>query len=211
MTGEESMPTRKRMTGQERREKILAAARQNFLRYGFEGTKTRFIAREAGVTEAVLYRHFTSKEQLFEEAVGKDNRRLRTDLLMRCRAVAEAARQRDKTEVLDAERGLYDAMVDALPMLGAMLFAEPEAGKEFYRTHWLPRAQRMVQSHTESFTDLSNDADEDREVARQVLSAIFGVNFGFALHEYFSDGAGTDRDLTVAALTDMLSTGAYRR
>jgi len=36
-----------------------------FARKGYEGTTTREIAEEAGVTEALLFRHFPSKENLY--------------------------------------------------------------------------------------------------------------------------------------------------
>ena len=125
------MATRKRLSADERRAEIISAARRVFLRYGYEGTKTRSIAEEAGVTEAVLYRHFTSKEHLFEESVLKAHAKQRTDLLMRCRAFAEAALSGDRDEALDAEQELFDIMNSALPTLGALLYADPEAGGEF--------------------------------------------------------------------------------
>ena len=51
------------------RKKILAAALQLFLQRGFLGATTRQIAREAGVAEVTLFRHFGSKEKLFEEVI----------------------------------------------------------------------------------------------------------------------------------------------
>ena len=52
--------TRKRISGTERRTLILAAARRIFSQYGYEGAKTLQIAREAKVSEALVYRHFPS-------------------------------------------------------------------------------------------------------------------------------------------------------
>jgi AcrR family transcriptional regulator len=43
---------------------LLAAAREQFARHGFHGAATAAIAREAGCSEAVLYRHFASKRDL---------------------------------------------------------------------------------------------------------------------------------------------------
>jgi AcrR family transcriptional regulator len=53
-----------RLNAEERREAILEAALAVFSRKGFSGTTTKDIAREAGVSEALLYRHFPSKEDL---------------------------------------------------------------------------------------------------------------------------------------------------
>lgn len=51
------------------REKILAAALKLFSQKGYLGATTRQIAREAGVAEVTLFRHFLSKEKLFEEVI----------------------------------------------------------------------------------------------------------------------------------------------
>jgi AcrR family transcriptional regulator len=52
------------MSGPERREGILAAAREQFAKHGFHGAGTAAIARAAGCSEAILYRHFASKRDL---------------------------------------------------------------------------------------------------------------------------------------------------
>jgi AcrR family transcriptional regulator len=53
------------MSGEERRTLILAAARRVFSRNGYDGAKTLQIAREAGVSEALVYRHYPSKLALY--------------------------------------------------------------------------------------------------------------------------------------------------
>lgn len=55
---------KRRVSGEERRELLLAAAREQFAHHGFHGAATAAIAREAGCSEAVLYRHFASKRDL---------------------------------------------------------------------------------------------------------------------------------------------------
>ncbi len=51
------------------RKKILAAALTLFSQRGYLGATTRQIAREAGVAEVTLFRHFGSKGKLFEEVI----------------------------------------------------------------------------------------------------------------------------------------------
>src|ERR1700756_3167355 len=46
------------------KKRILAAAEPVFSRDGVQGATTREIAREAGVNEVTLFRHFNSREQL---------------------------------------------------------------------------------------------------------------------------------------------------
>jgi AcrR family transcriptional regulator len=53
------------MRGDERREQILATAVNLFSRNGFRGTTTKEIARAAGVSEAMVFRHFATKEALY--------------------------------------------------------------------------------------------------------------------------------------------------
>ena len=45
---------------------ILAAAKEEFLDKGYDGARTTSIARNAGVTHAMLHYYFKTKEQLFE-------------------------------------------------------------------------------------------------------------------------------------------------
>lgn len=51
------------------RERILAAAGEEFKSFGFSGATTLNIARRADVTEAQLFRYFGTKQALFREAV----------------------------------------------------------------------------------------------------------------------------------------------
>lgn len=54
-----------RLSAQDRRERLLEVATQLFARHGFNGTTTRQIAKLCGVTEALVFRHFRNKEQLY--------------------------------------------------------------------------------------------------------------------------------------------------
>lgn len=59
----------RRLPAHQRRRQILLAAIRVFARGGLHGTTTREIAAEANVAEALLYRHFEGKEDLFIEAM----------------------------------------------------------------------------------------------------------------------------------------------
>lgn len=58
---------KKKMSGEERKAEIALAARGEFAKTGFYGTSMRDIARAANVSEALIYRHFPSKEALYKE------------------------------------------------------------------------------------------------------------------------------------------------
>jgi AcrR family transcriptional regulator len=53
------------MTSEERRLCVVGAACRVFARSSYSGATTAEIARESGVTEPVLYRHFASKRDLY--------------------------------------------------------------------------------------------------------------------------------------------------
>jgi len=55
------------MSADERKLAILVAAKPLFAQKGFNGTSVRQIAKAANVSEALLYRHFSSKEAMYNE------------------------------------------------------------------------------------------------------------------------------------------------
>lgn len=71
MTGQ---PARLRRSSAELHTLILRAAEQLFGARGYEATTTRDIAEAAEVTEAAIYRHFGTKEALFEAAIARPYR-----------------------------------------------------------------------------------------------------------------------------------------
>ncbi len=53
------------MPADERREQILQTAVTLFSQRGFKGTTTKEIAKAAGVSEAIIFRHFATKDELY--------------------------------------------------------------------------------------------------------------------------------------------------
>lgn len=63
--------TGKRLKASERRASILAVAKVLFADGGYHGVSVDDIARRLGVSPAVLYQHFDSKEALYEAVVSE--------------------------------------------------------------------------------------------------------------------------------------------
>ena len=63
-------PVRKRLSSTQRRAAILAVAKRLFADKGFHGVSVHEIVAELGVSPAVLYQHFPSKEALYEAVLG---------------------------------------------------------------------------------------------------------------------------------------------
>jgi AcrR family transcriptional regulator len=59
------MKTKLKMSSDERRAAIIRTVGCVFAEKGFHGTTTRELAKAAGVSEALLFRHFPNKEALF--------------------------------------------------------------------------------------------------------------------------------------------------
>ncbi|MGO8690372.1 MAG: TetR/AcrR family transcriptional regulator [Thermoguttaceae bacterium] len=59
------MKTASRMSGEDRRTAIIRTARRVFVEKGFYRTTTRELAEAAGVSEALLFKHFPNKEALY--------------------------------------------------------------------------------------------------------------------------------------------------
>ena len=55
----------KRLSADERRASIIEAAKSLFAKKGFHGVSIDEIVKEVGVSPAILYRHFNSKEELY--------------------------------------------------------------------------------------------------------------------------------------------------
>jgi len=60
-----------RIPASTRREQILEIATQLFARQGYEGTTTRQISQECSINEALIFRHFPTKEELYWSVIER--------------------------------------------------------------------------------------------------------------------------------------------
>jgi AcrR family transcriptional regulator len=173
--------------GELRREQIAAAARDVFAVRGLAGARTREIAKAANVTETVLYRHFSSKEEIFEAAVLEPVERMAKDL-MRLTAGFDRADAGERLELSEHVHEEIEAVVDQItPLLGIALFSGGAAGREFYRSRLAP------------LLDLSSDAIRQAMSPRQqrvmeprtLLLTIVGMYFGRSLDTLFAPPRST--------------------
>ena len=76
----------------DRRQEILAAAMQLFAQKGFRGTTTRDLATQAEVNEAIIFRHFKTKEELYSAIIefkAGEDRNARLEELERLASVTD--------------------------------------------------------------------------------------------------------------------------
>ncbi len=88
-----------RMAGEERRLQLLRVAVGLFSQKGFRGTTTKEIANEAGVSEAMVFRHFATKEELYTAIL--DHKACSGDTLDPEEIVAEAIARKDDRAVFE--------------------------------------------------------------------------------------------------------------
>src|SRR6188474_681856 len=88
-----------RMAGDERRSQLLRVAVDLFSHEGFRGTTTKKIAQAAGVSEAMVFRHFANKEELY--AAILDHKACSGDAVDLEMMVADAVARRDDRAVFE--------------------------------------------------------------------------------------------------------------
>lgn len=139
-----------------KRQTILDAARAMFLRDGYAATTLEAVAAGAGVSKMTLYRHFGSKEVLFEALV---------------RGMAEGI---DELEGLEAQSGDAHARLRAFGVAFARSLMRPEALALY----------RMIVSEAERFPDLARlFQDRGRAQAQGWVAALLREERGLDCDE----------------------------
>src|SRR5207237_3894341 len=92
-------PNGSRMTGKNRRLQILRVAMRLFSQRGFRGTTTKEIALAAGVSEAMVFRHFATKQELYSAIL--DHKACVHETMDPLQVVAEAVAAKDDRAVFE--------------------------------------------------------------------------------------------------------------
>ncbi len=133
---------RKRVSAADRREQILGVARQLFAKQGFRGTTTRQIADQAQVNEAILFRHFRSKEALYwavlDELSRQRNNRGNLQALISERVRSEGSPAADEKFFAAVAEGLLERSRRDPTLIRLFLFSALERhslSQRFFRTY----------------------------------------------------------------------------
>ena len=73
-SGRPRSKSRAKLSRERRREQILQSAELQFTATGLRSTTTATLAKEAGISEAILYTHFGAKQTLFERVVERNTK-----------------------------------------------------------------------------------------------------------------------------------------
>lgn len=88
-----------RMSAEDRKLQILRVAVRLFSRKGFGGTTTKEIAQAAGVSEAMVFRHYSTKEELYSAIL--DHKACSGDSMNPEALVCEALKEKDDRAVFE--------------------------------------------------------------------------------------------------------------
>jgi AcrR family transcriptional regulator len=138
--------TRPRLTAEARRQAVLDTACRVFARTSYRGATTAEIAREAGISEPILYRHFGSKRDLYLACLDEAWRGFR--------AVCEEAVADDPARCLGAVADAYMAKRARIRLVDLWIQALTEASEDRVIAAALRRQVREVHDF---FADLIRD------------------------------------------------------
>jgi AcrR family transcriptional regulator len=151
-----SAPTRRRLTAEERRSAILDAALTAFSQKGYHATSLDDIAGEAGVSKALIYEHFASKQELHADLIARNAR----ELTHRVAGALSGVEIESTLERLAAGLEAFFAFVEERRDAWRMLFrdaADPESSAVL---------ERMVQQVTAEVTVLISQDPGARQLTR---------------------------------------------
>lgn len=177
----------------ERRRSIIEAAQEVFSRTNLQGTRTRDLAKAAGVNQATLYGHFESKEELFAEAVVQPMVDAMRGMYERASSYENAE---SSAEFMQTAKGSVQnhlqSMANIYPLLTSALFSDPEVGGKLYREHIAPL-------FVERGEVMKNAVKEGIDPEMLALFA-FGMFFAVAMDRNF-----TGKDTDLAEVADQLT------
>jgi AcrR family transcriptional regulator len=195
----ETPPRARRLTAEARKKSILKAARRAFSETGdMNGTTIKAIAEHGGISEGVIYRHFESKDQLFFEAVVEPLREA-VDMLVAAAEVVDRDQPLTPERQVETLNGLYRQLVstleEVLPLLGLVLFGDPQVAQRFYRESFAVAMDRLGEAWR-AVEDRYGNRFESPDISAR---AVMGIALVTALESHHNPGFDRDRALRLVS------------
>jgi AcrR family transcriptional regulator len=173
-----------RLSSEERKHAILEAALPIFAAKGFDAVTTREVAEAAGVSEALLYRHFSSKRAMYEEIqhvcvlrAHEDAQRLEalpdssSTLVLSVYAIMRSIQIRSPAD---------DAVANLPRLVLRSLLTDGEFGRAIYKaaeSRFRPKIERCVRAAI-----AAGEIENDESAA--CLGAVLGHHLSCAMVQY---------------------------
>ncbi len=129
---------KERLSGEERRQQIVEAAVDLFSRKGFRGTTTREIAEAAGISEAMIFKHFATKRELYSAIIEVKSE---TEELLA--SAAKASEAKDDAGVLRSVGLKMLEQTERDPSLMRLLLFSALEGHELSEIFFESRVRRL--------------------------------------------------------------------
>jgi AcrR family transcriptional regulator len=197
---------RKRLTGEERRAAILDSALSVFADRGYHASAIDDIAREAGISKALIYEHFASKQDLYAELLELHAGEL-FDRLAAIAGAGQAASSRLRVG-LDAFYGF----VEDHRVAWRMLFREamdPEVAAALDRITAQVTALVATLIAEDPGSQLGGDGEATRATRVQMLAELV-VGSVQSLANWWGDNQGVAREQLVEITMDFAWVGLER-
>lgn len=189
-------PERARLSGAERRQRILDVALERFGVGGYGAASMVEIAAAAGVTKPVVYQHFVSKRALFLEVL--------TDCGQRMVAAIEKATADASTPREQVASG-FDAFVQFFadhPPAFRVLFSEANRADDEFAAE-VARVERVMADRIASLLTIDDLGDAGR---RLVAHGIIGLAEGAVRFWMESETPDPPGSLDAGRVADLLTT-----
>ena len=178
-----------RLPAAARKEAILEAARRAFSKNGdMRGTTTKEIADEAGISEAMIYRHFESKQDLFIQCAVEPLTEAINRHLERFAKFDVDLSGRDLNQIgVEYWQDLIETLAELVPLLGLVLFGDPETSTKFYREVLSPALDGMAERWSEVYQRVTGGEYPFPHATK----AHFGIGLMFALDQRLAAEPGS--------------------
>ena len=198
-----------RMSSNDRRDQILQAAIETFARQGFAGTKTRDIASAAGVSEAVVFRHFSTKEKLYHAIL--DTKESDHHLEYQAKLTEYAQQRNDALLLRYLTKGIFESFRKDPAFHRLMLYATLEG--HLLSNLFRERLSMPVGGFLKRYVVLRQKEGAFRKCDPEVMiSFIFSTSVQWAMGRYLfkTKVPRMDEDTLVSEIVDLIMGGLLK-
>ena len=180
-----------------KQEQVINAARDLFLKHGFEGATMNMIAAQAAVSKATLYAYYPTKEQVFVAVIQREVTELRATIL--------SASQDDALPIRDKLLEVGNTVICAATMPDHVFFFRaiiaatlrfPELGRIINHDFREPLHDSVAQMLAHATQQGELRCDDPRFAAHTFLSIIRG---DFAMTALFDASAARQLSANIQA------------
>ncbi len=162
-----------RVPAEDRRQQIIDVAQELFSRRGYEGTTTRELAESIGINEALLFRHFPSKEDLYWAVLQH---------MIEMRGTKDRLSEHLNSGLPDREtltavaHDILNRSVQLTRLLWYSVLEKHELSERFFKTHVIAY-QEILADYIRVGIEAGRFRDIDASLAARAFIGMFSYHF----------------------------------